>query len=523
MPFSVNLDARRNAVSVDAPALVKPGDTVNFTVHSAKPSKVVVFAVDEGILQVARYKLGDPLKFFFRKRMLEVGTSQILDLILPDFEKLMAMAAPGGDADDAIGRQLNPFKRKRDKPVVYWSGIVDVNGDTRLSYTVPDYFNGKLRVMVVSVSPDLVGTFEGATTVRGDFVLSPNVPTTLAPGDEADVSVGVANNLTGVGNQPVPVAVTLKTGPQLQVIGPATQNVALAPQHEGVAMFRVKATDTLGSAAVVRRALWREGRAAARRRVGAPAAAFRTQLDIARLDPGKKASVPNLRSMYDAYASRDASISTAPLVLSEGLSSYLVNFEHTCSEQLVSAAVPRVFAAKWLSVRALTSAMHAADAGADATNVAAITQPRVLRGRQNAQGGFGQERHAGRRSVRVRVRDARAARRARAASRCRRTCSTRVISICRSSRRTIRSARSTCVRQRVRGVSADAPGNVTTNSLAAVQKRLQDAYPNDWKNDLAAAWLAASYQLLKQDKEAAALIAGRRRCSSASARPTAAT
>ena len=119
-----------------------------------------MFAVDEGILQVARYKLGDPLKFFFRKRMLEVGTSQILDLILPDFEKLMAMAAPGGDADDAIGRQLNPFKRKRDKPVVYWSGIVDVNGDTRLSYTVPDYFNGKLRVMAVSVSPDL-GTFEG--------------------------------------------------------------------------------------------------------------------------------------------------------------------------------------------------------------------------------------------------------------------------------------------------------------------------------------------------------------------------
>ncbi|MCQ4438555.1 hypothetical protein NO135_26460, partial [Clostridioides difficile] len=64
-----------------------------------------------------------------------------------------------------------------------------MNGDTRLSYTVPDYFNGRLRVMAVSVSPDLVGTFEGATTVRGDFVLSPNVPTTLAPGDEADVSV----------------------------------------------------------------------------------------------------------------------------------------------------------------------------------------------------------------------------------------------------------------------------------------------------------------------------------------------
>src|SRR6185369_16124609 len=51
-------------------------------------------------------------------------------------------------------------------------------------------------------------------------------------------------------------------------------------------------------------------------------------------------------------------------------------------------------------------------------------------------------------------------------------------------------------------------GNVTTNDLAAVQKRLQDAYPDQWKSDLAAAWLASSYQLLKQDKQAAQLIAG---------------
>jgi alpha-2-macroglobulin len=54
-------------------------------------------------------------------------------------------------------------------------------------------------------------------------------------------------------------------------------------------------------------------------------------------------------------------------------------------------------------------------------------------------------------------------------------------------------------------------GNVTTNELAAVQKRLQEAFPNDWKNDLAAAWLAASYELLKQDKEANAMIAGPQR------------
>ena len=209
-PFSVNVDARRNALTLDVPQLVKPGETATFKLHAAQPARVVVFAVDEGILRVARYKLGDPLKFFFRKRMLDVQTAQILDLILPDFKKLQAAAAPGGDGGDAIGRQLNPFKRKRDLPVAYWSGIVDVKGDRDFQYRVPDYFHGSMRVMAVAVAPDKIGIAENSTTVRGDFVLTPTAPTTLAPGDEADIGVGVSNNLTGTGQAPVPVAVTLE-------------------------------------------------------------------------------------------------------------------------------------------------------------------------------------------------------------------------------------------------------------------------------------------------------------------------
>ncbi|QGZ64171.1 MG2 domain-containing protein [Paraburkholderia acidisoli] len=512
VPFSVNLDARRNALTVDAPALVKPGETATFTVHSPRPGKLVLFAVDEGILQVAHYKLGDPLKYFFRKRTLEVGTSQILDLILPDFGKLMSMAAPGGDADDAIGRQLNPFKRKHDKPVVFWSGIVDAHGDSRFSYRVPDYFNGKMRVMAVSVSPDLIGTASSETTVRGDFVLSPNTPTTLAPGDEAEISVGIANNLTGVDNKPVPVSVTLTGSPQLDVVGAATQSIALAPLHEGVALFRVKATGVLGDGALSFGARYGDKSAAQHADVSVrPAAPFRTQLGFAQLAPGKKASVPELRTMYDAYAARDASISTAPVVLSEGLASYLVNFEHDCSEQLVSAMVPRLFAAKWLSARALTSPTRTQFA-AEGTTGADMTRQffELLRSRQNAQGGFGlwtatqdadpfvsvYAMHvlidAGERGVAVPpdMLDAGNQYLQKLAA---------------------NDALDTLdlLRQRAYAVYLlTREGNVTTNSLAAVQKRLQSAYPNQWKDDLAAAWLAASYQLLKQDKEAAALIAG---------------
>lgn len=538
-PFSVNMDARRNALTVDAPALVKPGQTISFKVHSAHPAKVVVFAVDEGILQVAHYKLGDPLKFFFRKRMLEVSTSQILDLILPEFEKLMKAAAAGGDGDNALARQLNPFKRRHDKPVAYWSGIVDVTGERTFSYTVPDSFNGRLRVMAVSASPGQVGAVEGATIVRGDFVLSPNVPTTLAPGDEADVSVGVANNLTDANgkasDQPMPVTVALKTGAQLQVIGAAEQTLNLAPLHEGTVIFHVRATDLPGSGSLNFSA--RHGDKATQQNVDIavrPAVAWRTQIDMARVDAGSQSVMTDLRPMYDAWASREARISTVPVVLSTGLASYLANWQHLCSEQLASAAVARLVARSWPAASSGSSAGQAqmpsdlpglggfgstggfygdndGNGAQRVSNDAALAQYLdTLRSRQNAQGGFG---------VWVATPDADP------------FISAYVMHVLLDMRERgivvpqdmidagnqylLQLANNDGldsldqVRQRAYAVYLlTRQGNVTTNSLAAVQQRLQQVAPNDWKNDLAAAWLAASYKLLKEDKVAGQLMDG---------------
>ncbi|WP_235023166.1 alpha-2-macroglobulin family protein [Caballeronia glebae] len=506
-PFSVNLDARRNTLTVDAPALVKPGETVNFNVTTARPAKVVVFAVDEGILQVARYKLADPLQFFFRKRMLEVDTSQILDLILPDFEKVMAMAAPGGDADDAVGRHLNPFRRKHEEPVAYWSGIVDVKGSARLSYTVPDSFNGKLRVMAVAVSADRIGTFEGSTTVRGDFLLSPNVPTTLAPGDEAELSVGVANNLTGASDKPVPVTVALSAGPQFQVLGTTTRSLSLAPLHEGVVVFRIKATQTLGAGALNFEA--RYGDRSARQHVEVsvrPAAPYRTQVDFGRLDAGGHASVRDLRQMYDAYATREANVSNAPAVFTAGLAAYLENVDQDCTEPMTSSMVPRLF--NVTGVPPVTSLEPALGRAPIADMTAQFFDH--LRTRQNAQGGFGlctatpdSEPFVSAYVMQVLL-DARE--RGIVVPSDMIDAGNRYLHQLASDER-LNSL--DLLRQRAYAVYLlTRQGNVTTNELAAVQKRLQDGYPKAWKHDLAAAWLAASYQLLKENKEAAQLIAG---------------
>jgi len=101
-----------------------PRSHAHHACHAGGGIRVAVLAVDEGILQVARYRNPSPLGYFFQKRMLEVDTTQILDLILPEFRKFLALAAPGGDADGGFARHLNPFQKKRKPPVAFWSGIV---------------------------------------------------------------------------------------------------------------------------------------------------------------------------------------------------------------------------------------------------------------------------------------------------------------------------------------------------------------------------------------------------------------
>ena len=60
-----------------------------------------------------------------------------------------------------------------------------------------------------------MGIAEAATDVKGDFILTPNVPAMTAPGDEFIVSVGVFNNTAGSG----PIRLEAQLGPRVVISG----------------------------------------------------------------------------------------------------------------------------------------------------------------------------------------------------------------------------------------------------------------------------------------------------------------
>jgi uncharacterized protein YfaS (alpha-2-macroglobulin family) len=373
--FSANLAARTQQLTMTAPAVVKPGAPLSVRLRAAEPSRAVLIAVDEGILQVARYKNPDPLGYFFQKRMLEVNTSQILDLILPEYKRFLALAAPGGDADGGFSRHLNPFAKKRKPPVAYWSGLIDVGPEGKeVRYNVPDYFNGKLRLIAIAVGPKRVGVADGATEVRGDFILTPNVPAMIAPGDEFLVSVGIFNNTTGGKG---PIQAEAQVGPELTAMSPLKLDLQIEDKKEGVAEFRFKANSTLGSAALKFFARRSNAQAKMDESVSVrPAVPFRTQLTLGRVNNAKE-QIPVKRDLFTQLRQVDASVSTLPLVWGQGLVAYLDNYTYSCTEQLVS---------KGMSALIITSRPEFGNVKGKETLANAYS---ILQSRQNDSGGMG--------------------------------------------------------------------------------------------------------------------------------------
>jgi uncharacterized protein YfaS (alpha-2-macroglobulin family) len=493
-PFSVALDARKLDVKVEAPDTVIPGSTIDFTVSTSEPARLALYAVDEGILQVAGYKNPDPLAFFFQKRMLEVDTIQILDLILPEFSQLINAAAPGGDGDNALAGRVNPFKRKRQQPAVYWSGIVDVPaGGQTLHYTTPDSFNGKLRIVAVAVTPERIGVFAGATEVRGPLILSPNIPAFIAPHDEVLITAGVFNNLPTAAS----ITVELKTSSGLQLLAGHSNTVSLdvAPQKEGIASFRLQGTEALGSADMWFSASTKDASVKLHDTTSVrPAVPYRTQLTVGHSDKNST-SIATTRDMFDPFRKVEFGAGFSPIVWMRGMENYLEHYMYGCTEQLVSKALPALV-------------FTPPDILAAGKSPAIDTAISIMMQRQNAQGGFGLwsantvvsplvSSYATDFLLEAKERGYPVPR--------------TVLERASAYLEYISNQPSDGIDEmRARAYATyllTRSGKLTTRTLADITQQLNTYHSKEWKKDIVAAYIAASYALLKQDDIAQKLIA----------------
>ncbi|MEY2537397.1 MAG: alpha-2-macroglobulin [Verrucomicrobiota bacterium] len=376
VPFTANMETRRLKIDLQTVKVAKPGEPLHIKYRADRACKIALFAVDEGILQVTDYFTPDPLEFYFRKCALGVQTSQIVDLIIPEFSLLRSVSAFGGGGDI---QHLNPFKRVTDKPVVFWSGIIDADVNTReVVYDVPDFFDGTLKIMAVAVSNDSTGSAEQETLIRGPFIITPTVPVLAAPGDEFEAGVTVANNVEGSGADCV-IQLRAETNDKLSVVRSAAQTLRVAEGHEQSTTFRFRANDKLGAGEAMFIVRYNEIEIKRRSTLSVrPPVPYMTEVRSGSFQRDS-AEIPIARAMHSEFRKVDATLSALPFGLAHGLDAYLKDFPHGCSEQISSGAFCRLVLA------------DEADFGLSRAEVNKQLEHTfgVLARRQNNQGAFG--------------------------------------------------------------------------------------------------------------------------------------
>ncbi len=525
VPFSIDRTKRTLDLALSVEDIVQPGKPMAISLNLSEDAKVAVFAVDVGILQVANYSTPNPLAHFFKKRALNVRTMQILDLILPDFALTQMLSAAGGDMEADMmrsemmkvtgslkRRSANPFERKVQDPAVFWSGVVSgKKGDNTYTFDVPNDFVGALRVMAVAVGEQTMGRTQENTLVRGPFVLTANVLNQAAPGDEFDVTLSVANVIKDSPNSAV-VNISVSTSEHISLVGDKQAQMRLSENQEDAVRFAVKANNILGGASIsfdvnmtdAAGKTWQSSRTATLSI--RPAMPFEVKITTGVASNGK-VSLNTPFALFAAESTQMISASASPLVITEGLSAYLDEFPHSCTEQIVSQVFP------------LIGLSNIPKYGPDNEKVTAHFNKVIgkLRQRQSYAGGFsywpsGQENDI---DVSVYVMhfliEARALGYAvpqdmlQSGVRFLNDTASAYFRANSQNKSSTTSLRSLRLRAKVVYLLTRS-GVVTSNLLIDLVSTLDKQHKGTWRKDIVSAYIAASYGLMQQTEEAKQLI-----------------
>lgn len=392
-PFSISLDDRRTNITLKSPEKIKPGQKLNIEYSTNQPTDLILYGVDEGILQVAQYKLPDPLGFFFQKRALQVRTYQMLDLLMPEFSLIQQSQAPGGDEGaGAVGKNLNPFRSKRAPPIAFWSGVIKADPKVRTyTYTVPDYFNGNIKIMAVAASSKNLGAAQTSTFVRGDFIITPTTPIFVAPLDEFKVGLTVSNQKEKSGEK-AEVNLSVKPNKLFEVTQNAEQKLAIAEGREVATTVSLKAQNNVGEGQITFVVSHEKTSATAKADVSVrPAVPYQNLLQVDFTDKGSL-DLTEKTAFFEPFSKHTLSVSHSPLSIGVGLQAYLESYPYGCTEQVISRSWPSVLLTSY-------QPKNKKLAEKQKENLKSIT--RILRSRQAADGGFTLYERAGAESYQV--------------------------------------------------------------------------------------------------------------------------
>ena len=226
--FSIGRAGKTLTVELKPPALLRPDSALHVPVKisglaSGDEARVVVAAVDVGILNLTNYKPPSPEDYYLGQRALSAEIRDLYGQLIDGMQGARGLIRSGGDQGAEL--QGSP---PTGPPVAFYSGLVTVgaDGNAEVVFDIPD-FEGTVRVMAVAWSKDKVGHSTTDVVVRDPVVLSATLPRFLLPGDHSSLHLDLDNVEGAAGDYTVAV-----TG-AAALSASATQKLSLRTKQRG--------------------------------------------------------------------------------------------------------------------------------------------------------------------------------------------------------------------------------------------------------------------------------------------------
>ena len=380
--FSIDKAAHTIGVALDLPALIRPETTLRVPVKLAglapnEEARIVVSAVDVGILNLTNYKAPDPDGYYLGQRKLSAEVRDLYGQLIDGMQGTKGEIRSGGDCGEGELQGSPPVQ----PPLAFYSGIVTVgpDGTAEVNFDIPA-FSGTVRVMAVAWSKDKTGHASGDVVVRDPVVVTATLPRFLLMGDKSTLRLDLDNVEGATGDYKIAVT----TDGPLSVEG-GDQTLTLDAKKRGAVTLPVSAT---GVGTGIGRARRSAGLKASRSRANIrsrcrPATQILARRTVKPLEPGQSITISG-----DVFAdlvpgTGKVSLSVTPTAALDvaTLLAALDRYPLGCTEQIVSRALPLLYVNE-LSL----DAQLAVDTGVDERIAKAIE---IVLARQGSEGAFG--------------------------------------------------------------------------------------------------------------------------------------
>ncbi len=330
---------------ISMPGVLRPEETFTVKVNEKQGKRMTysIAVVDEGLLDLTRFKTPNVWNDFYTREALGVKTWDIFDYVIGAYGgSIEHVFGIGGDEEAG---DKKPKKANRFKPVVMTLGPFTLEQGTSKTHQLkmPKYV-GSVRTMVVAGdnSKEAYGSTYETTPVRKPLMVLASLPRKLSPGEKVTLPVTVFAMEPKIKQ----ANISLKLSKGIKIVGKQTQTVSFAKPDEKMVYFELDVSDAQGISNIEVLASGNGEKSS-----------YEVELDVVNpnplstsvkdivLEPSTSKTISFETFGVSGTSKAEIELSTLPPMDFTGRLQYLIRYPHGCVEQTTSSAFPQLYLA----------------------------------------------------------------------------------------------------------------------------------------------------------------------------------